>query len=163
MSSFTLPEPREAQPYMEVSALEAGNLQLILTKFLTGARPGESTFCPSLAFSLRHSVTKAHLVFDLGIRRDMDVHPPAVQKNIAGRVIVTPQSVDESLQKGGIDPVDVKTIIVSHLHYDQYVRLMRVQLSLTMDAAWATPLYFQTPLSLWAATRRSSSDNMSTP
>ncbi|OBZ71426.1 N-acyl homoserine lactonase AttM [Grifola frondosa] len=28
------------------------------------------------------------------------------------------QSVDESLKKGGLDPADVKTIILSHLHFD---------------------------------------------
>ena len=118
-SDFTFPEPKPNQPYVEVSALEAGILQLILQKFIAGAQPGESTICPSLAFSLRHSVTGEHLVFDLGIRRDMDVHPPAVQRSISGRLITTPQSVDESLRKGGIDPADVKTVIVSHLHYDQ--------------------------------------------
>ena len=35
-SAFSLPEPRPNQPYIEVSALEAGILQLILTKFLDG-------------------------------------------------------------------------------------------------------------------------------
>ncbi|KAI0691153.1 Metallo-hydrolase/oxidoreductase [Cerioporus squamosus] len=116
--TFTLPEPRAGQPYIKVSALEAGILELIHTRFMAGSRPGESTMCPSLAFSLVHSTTGEHLVFDMGIRRDMDVHPPAVQKSIKGRVIKTPQSVDESLRKGGIDPADVKTVIVSHLHYD---------------------------------------------
>ena len=123
--AFTLPEPLPGQPYIEVSALEAGILQLIHTRFMANSQPGESTMCPSLAFSLRHSTTGKHLVFDMGIRRDMNVHPPAVQKSIKGRVIATPQSVDESLRKGGIDPVDVRTVIVSHLHYDQYVLLLR--------------------------------------
>ncbi|KAI0738881.1 Metallo-hydrolase/oxidoreductase [Daedaleopsis nitida] len=117
-SRYTLPDPQPNQPYIHVSALEAGILQLILQKFIAGAQPGESTICPSLAFSLRHSVNNEQLVFDLGIRKNMDAFPPAVQKSIAGRLITTPQSVDESLRKGGIDPVDVKTIIVSHLHYD---------------------------------------------
>ncbi|KAI0770632.1 hypothetical protein C8Q74DRAFT_1218905 [Fomes fomentarius] len=113
-----LPEPRPNQPYIEVSALEAGILQVILTKFLEGAQPGESTICPSLSFPLRHSVTREHLVFDLGIRRDMEVHPPAVQKSVVGCLITTLQSVDESLKKGGIDPAEVGTVIANHLHYD---------------------------------------------
>lgn len=120
-SKYTLPDPQPNQPYIRVSALEAGILQLILQKFIAGAQPGESTICPSLAFSLRHSVNDEHLVFDLGIRKNMDAFPPAVQKSIAGRLITTPQSVDESLLKGGIDPAGVKTVIVSHLHYDQCV------------------------------------------
>ena len=116
---IALPDPNVKQPYIEVSALEAGLLQLIHTRFIAGSQPGESTMCPSLAFLLRHSVSKDLLVFDLGIRRDLDSHPPAVQKVIANRIITTPQSVEDSLRKGGMDPEDVKTVIVSHLHYDQ--------------------------------------------
>ena len=113
--------------------------------------------CPSLAFLLRHSVSKDLLVFDLGIRRDLDSHPPAVQKVIANRIITTPQSVEDSLRKGGMDPEDVKTVIVSHLHYDQYVLLLLQQCSYTdiRLTAWATPLRFPTPPSSWAATQRS--------
>nr|VWO98202.1 Transcriptional repressor rco-1 [Ganoderma boninense] len=114
----TLPNPDANQPYIEVSALEAGLLQLIHTRFVAGSQPGESTMCPSLAFLLRHSVSKEVLVFDLGIRRDLDSHPPAVQKVIANRIIFTPQSVEDSLRKGGMNPEDVRTVIVSHLHYD---------------------------------------------
>ncbi|EJF57903.1 Metallo-hydrolase/oxidoreductase [Dichomitus squalens] len=115
---FALPEPKPDQPYIQVSALEAGLLQLIHTRFIAGSKPGEFTMCPSLAFFLRHSTSKEHLVFDLGIRRDLAIHPPAVQKVIANRVITTPQSIEESLRKGGMDPADIKTVIVSHLHYD---------------------------------------------
>ncbi|PIL34914.1 hypothetical protein GSI_02701 [Ganoderma sinense ZZ0214-1] len=115
---FTLPNPDVNQPYIEVSALEAGLLQLIHTRFIAGSQPGESTMCPSLAFLLRHSTSKDLLVFDLGIRRDLESHPPAVQKVIENRIITTPQSVEESLRKGGLNPEDVTTVIVSHLHYD---------------------------------------------
>ena len=118
-AKFTLPDPAPDQPYIEVSALEAGILQLIHTRFIAGSAPGESTMCPSLAFSLRHSASGEHLIFDLGIRRDLASHPPAVQKVIANRTIITPQSIEESLRQGGIEPEDVKTVIVSHLHYDQ--------------------------------------------
>ncbi|KAI0738877.1 Metallo-hydrolase/oxidoreductase [Daedaleopsis nitida] len=117
-AKYALPEPKPNQAYIEVSALEAGILQLILERFIAGAEPGTSTMCPSLAFSLRHSVNKEQLVFDLGIRRDLSIFSPAVQKIIAGRIINTPQSVDESLRKGGIDPAQVETVIISHLHYD---------------------------------------------
>ncbi len=159
---FTLPEPRPGQPYIEVSALEAGILQLIHTRFMAGSQPGESTMCPSLAFSLRHSTTGEHLVFDMGIRRDMDVHPPAVQKSIKGRVIATPQSVDESLRKGGIDPAEVKTVIVSHLHYDQCVSCISHKVRpLCSHSGSSTAsemrLLFRKPPSSWAATPRSSS------
>ena len=41
--AFTLPEPLPGQPYIEVSALEAGILQLIHTRFMANSQPGEST------------------------------------------------------------------------------------------------------------------------
>ena len=116
---LALPAPKPDQPFIETSALEAGILQLIHTRFMAGSKPGESTMCPSLAFLLCHSVSKESLIFDLGIRKDLASHPPAVQKITANRTIVTPQSVEESLLKGGLDPANVKTVIVSHLHYDQ--------------------------------------------
>lgn len=116
---FALPDPDANQAYIEVSALEAGLLQLIHTRFIAGSQPGESTMCPSLAFLLRHSTSKELLVFDLGIRRDLTSHPPIVQEIIADRTITTPQSVEDSLRKGGTNPEEVRTVIVSHLHYDQ--------------------------------------------
>ncbi|KAI0369400.1 Metallo-hydrolase/oxidoreductase [Pilatotrama ljubarskyi] len=113
-----LPEPALDQPYMEVSALEAGLLELRLRLFVAGAGPTESAMCPSLSFCLRHSVSGERLLFDLGIRRNLETHPPAVQQLNAGRRVVVQQTVDESLRKGGVDPADVKTVIISHLHFD---------------------------------------------
>ncbi|KAI0642893.1 Metallo-hydrolase/oxidoreductase [Trametes meyenii] len=117
-TNLPLPEPQPGQPYMEVSALEAGFLELRWRLFVEGAGPTESTMCPSLSFLLRHSVSREYALFDLGIRRDLEVHPPAIQQLNAGRVVTIPQTVHESLRKGGIAPQDVKTVVISHLHFD---------------------------------------------
>lgn len=111
---------------MEVSALEAGFLELRMRLFVAGSGPNESPMCPSLSFSLRHSASGDHLLFDLGIRRKLETHPPAVQQLNAGREVLVLQSVDESLVKGGIDPANIKTVIISHLHFDQYVFLHQI-------------------------------------
>ncbi|CDO72265.1 hypothetical protein BN946_scf184970.g117 [Trametes cinnabarina] len=118
MSDNSLPEPQADQPFMMVSALEAGFLELRMRLFVSGSAPTESKMCPSLAFLLRHSATGDRVVFDLGIRRNLDTHPPAVQQLNAGRTVVIPQTVAESLERGGVDPATVKTVIVSHLHFD---------------------------------------------
>ncbi|KAI0650941.1 Metallo-hydrolase/oxidoreductase [Trametes meyenii] len=116
---YSLPAPAADQPYIDVSALEAGIIHLPLQLFVKGATPEEVNVCPSLAFSLKHSGTGAHLVFDLGLRRDKESYPPSVQGIIAKWMpIDVPQSVDESLAKGGVDPKEVQTIILSHLHWD---------------------------------------------
>ncbi|KAH9850220.1 beta-lactamase-like protein [Lenzites betulinus] len=114
-----LPEPQPNQAYVEVSALEAGTLDLPMNFFLMGAPPTEVYACPSLAFSIRHAQSGAHLVFDLGLRRNIASLPPLVQGYVAKVMPYTvPQSVDESLAKGGIDPKDVQTVVVSHVHFD---------------------------------------------
>ena len=122
----TLPEPKPDQAYVEVSALEAGLIRLPMQLFLQGAPPDEINSCPSLAFYIRHVPSGQHLVFDLGLRRDIESFPPIVQAAIARWMPVeVPQSVDESLAKGGIDPKDVKTIVLSHVHFDQCVSSSR--------------------------------------
>lgn len=111
---------------MEVSALEAGFLELRLRLFVAGSGPNESSMCPSLSFSLRHSASGDHLLFDLGIRKKWETHPPAVQQLNAEREVLALQSVDESLRKGGIEPENVKTVIISHIHWDQCVFLLQI-------------------------------------
>ncbi|KAL7279588.1 hypothetical protein ACG7TL_005993 [Trametes sanguinea] len=113
-----LPEAVPGQPFMNVSALEAGSLELRMRLFVSGSGPQESRMCPSLSFLLRHSSTRETLVFDLGIRRNLETHPPAVRQLNAGRTVAVPQTVAESLRQGGIEPADIKTVIVSHLHFD---------------------------------------------
>ena len=74
----TTPGPDQA--YFEVSALEAGIIRLqTLHLFIQGASTEEISICPSLAFSLRHRPSDAHLeVFDLRMRRDTGNYAPAV-------------------------------------------------------------------------------------
>ncbi|KAI0775596.1 Metallo-hydrolase/oxidoreductase [Trametes elegans] len=117
-TSLSLPIPTGNQPYMEVSALESGVIELRLRLFVAGSGPTESTMCPSLSFHLRHSGSGERVVFDLGIRRNLETHPPHVQELNAGRVVLVQHTADESLRKGGVDPADVKTAIISHLHFD---------------------------------------------
>lgn len=111
---------------MRVSALESGFLELRLRLFVAGSGPNESVMSPSLSFSLRHSASGDHLLFDLGIRKKWETHPPAVQQLNSGREVLVLQSADESLRKGGIEPANVKTVIISHLHWDQCVFLHQI-------------------------------------
>ncbi|KAG1741132.1 hypothetical protein EDB19DRAFT_2038912 [Suillus lakei] len=67
-----LPPPSVDQPFMYVSAFERGNIRVHCDLIVDGSSQGESMSCPTLAFSLRHSETKPWVVFDLGIRRDLE-------------------------------------------------------------------------------------------
>ncbi|KAJ6475772.1 beta-lactamase-like protein [Mycena vitilis] len=97
---------------MDVSALEAGLITLPMALYVKGAPPTEVVVCPSIAFVLRHSSSGAQLVFDLGIPRNTEPLPPAVKAVIAKYVPV------QSLQKGGLAPAEVETVMLSHLHFD---------------------------------------------
>jgi len=114
-----LPPPATDQAYMNVSALEAGNITIPIDKFVAGANPASAS-CPSLAFYLRHSKTGFQIVFDLGTRRDFEEYPPATRKRIQdlGFSSKVDQNVAESLEKGGVPPDEVDAVVVSHLHWD---------------------------------------------
>ncbi|EGO22180.1 hypothetical protein SERLADRAFT_440196 [Serpula lacrymans var. lacrymans S7.9] len=116
---ITLPPPAPGQAFMNVSALEGGILPICLDFIVAGALPSEVISCPSLCFFLRHSQTGANLVFDLGIRRDLDAYPPIVPKQYER---FFPESIDqtvsESLDKGGFPPEVVEAVVISHLHWD---------------------------------------------
>ncbi|KAF7290272.1 Lactamase-B domain-containing protein [Mycena indigotica] len=117
-----LPAPSPDQPYMHVSALEAGTIQLPMDFIVQGAAHAYKR-CPSLAFYLRHSASARDLVFDLGLRKDLGSYPPAVQAHYldahTGRMhCAVPQDAAESCVRGGVDPAKVERVVISHLHFD---------------------------------------------
>ncbi|EGN96610.1 hypothetical protein SERLA73DRAFT_93143 [Serpula lacrymans var. lacrymans S7.3] len=114
-----LPPPASDQAFMNVSALEGGILAIPSEYVVTGVPPSEVISCPSLCFFLRHSKTGAHLVFDLGIRRDVESYPPSIQARIKKfNPVNVDETVPDSLGKGGFLPGQVETVVLSHLHWD---------------------------------------------
>lgn len=117
-----LPPPAFNQAYMSVSALEAGLVDLPSLLTVSDATPNEIHTVPSLAFLLTHSQSGKRIVFDLGLRRDTEAYAPYVQMMIDKWMPVTvPQNVEESLRMGGLEASEVETVVLSHLHFDQYV------------------------------------------
>lgn len=68
--------------------------------------------CPAYSFLIEHPKGKK-LLFDLGIRKDWKNLPPAVIGPIKrhGWEISVEKGVDEILEAGGVDPVDINGII----------------------------------------------------
>jgi len=77
-----LPPLNVDQPFVYVSALERGNVCTPCNVVVDGNSQGEFISCPSLPFSLWHSKTKSWVVFDLGIRRDLEGYTPLCQELI---------------------------------------------------------------------------------
>ncbi|KAG2145138.1 beta-lactamase-like protein [Suillus clintonianus] len=117
---MSLPSPVADQAYMNISALEAGSLNVPLQNIVAGSSPTDFIRNPSLAFLLCHSKSGHRVVFDLGIRRDINSLPPAVRWRIQYFDFQpeVPQDVAESLKAGGTLPEQIDTVIVSHLHWD---------------------------------------------
>ncbi|KAF9077628.1 Metallo-hydrolase/oxidoreductase [Rhodocollybia butyracea] len=110
--------PDNDQAYCIVSALEAGHFNLPMKMIIDNAAPGYIVPVPSLSFLLRHSKNDKKLIFDLGIRKDLENYPPVVQKLIQGSNATVPQDVVESLVNGGLSPTDIDTVCISHCHWD---------------------------------------------
>ncbi|KAF1972728.1 hypothetical protein BU23DRAFT_599487 [Bimuria novae-zelandiae CBS 107.79] len=125
---ITLPSPSSNQVCVTVSALEGGHLTLPESLFVTPADPEKRTTVPSLSFLIQHpptiealaqGSTTTKLIFDLGLKRDFTGYREAQQHHIAQRqpTTVSPD-VAESLRKGPLQPEDIDTVILSHVHWD---------------------------------------------
>jgi glyoxylase-like metal-dependent hydrolase (beta-lactamase superfamily II) len=118
------PNSSTDQIYVTVSALQAGHLTLPEKLFVTDADPDKRATVPSLSFLIQHpsrfNASKIEkLVFDLGLKRDFAGYREAQQHHIAQRQpTTTSPDAAESLREGGLDPKDVDTVILSHVHWD---------------------------------------------
>ena len=120
----TLPAPSPHQVHVTISALQAGHLTLPENLFVTDADPNKRATVPSLSFLIQHPPTTDesqphNLVFDLGLKRDFTGYREAQQHHISQRqpTVVHPDVAD-SLRKGGLEPTDIDTVILSHVHWD---------------------------------------------
>lgn len=120
VAGSTLPSDRLNQVYMDISALEAGYIHLPEREFITPNDPIAVHRCPSLAFYLFHPPTGTKIVYDLGLRRDVENYPPKVHKQFIDgkRTVEIPVDVKESLERGKIQAEDIDIVVVSHMHYD---------------------------------------------
>lgn len=122
--NVTLPASAPNQTYVTISALHGGYLTLPEKLFVTDADPEKRSTVPSLAFLIQHPSTNGalqthKLVFDLGLKRDFSGYREAQQHHISQRQPTsTSPDVGESLKAGGLDPKDVDTVILSHVHWD---------------------------------------------
>ncbi|KIK69581.1 hypothetical protein GYMLUDRAFT_511899 [Collybiopsis luxurians FD-317 M1] len=120
MSAVALPPAIDGQAYCIVSALESGHIDVHLEMFLDNAVPGSKETVPSLSFLLRHSKTNDTLIFDLGFRKDLENYPSSITKLALDKFVRVPQDVVQSLAKGGLSPADIKTVCLSHCHFDHF-------------------------------------------
>lgn len=107
--------------FVTVSALDAGHLTLPERLFVTDAVPDKRSTVPSLSFLIQHPCSE-NIIFDLGIKRNIQDYTPAQRAHISQRqpTITSPDCAD-SLRNNAkpLDPArDIDYIILSHVHWD---------------------------------------------
>ncbi|KAG7443893.1 uncharacterized protein BT62DRAFT_1078088 [Guyanagaster necrorhizus] len=115
-----------SQSIVTVKAINVAGPSTILpaAQVLEPVLPGYETMTmPVYAFFIEHRATKKRLMFDLGMRKDQEGLPPAIQQMLTmwrnlGFGIVVDKDVYEELQEGGVDPATISTVIWSHSHLD---------------------------------------------
>ncbi|KAH8692215.1 beta-lactamase-like protein [Talaromyces proteolyticus] len=109
-----------ADSYVKVSLLPSGFLTLP-EHFFCADQDDKSVrnTVPSMSFLLHHPRTGSNIVFDLGLRRNLDDYPRNIHPHLRTRQpIHTAPDAGESLKKGGLKPSNIDIVILSHVHYD---------------------------------------------
>ncbi|KAJ5382252.1 hypothetical protein N7517_000163 [Penicillium concentricum] len=123
MEGFFLTEPRPDQVYVELSALEGGQLTLPEKMFITEADLERRVTVPSLSFLIRHpsgiSGKPTNILFDLGMKRNAEEFSPTMQAHISNRQpTIVHSDVADSLRGGNLEPSSIDLVLLSHVHWD---------------------------------------------
>lgn len=114
---------QRAQRVVKASALHGGTFTLPLKLFIADAAETDRSLVPSLSFLITHQDAAANqrtnIVFDLGLRRDVQGYIPSIQEHIQTRQPMdTLPDVRQSLEEGGVPTGDISHVILSHVHWD---------------------------------------------
>ncbi|PWI73094.1 hypothetical protein PCL_10109 [Purpureocillium lilacinum] len=117
------PSVAETGGTVHVHALSAGHLTIPEEQFVSPCAEGARKTVPSLCFLIQHTRPGTNkttrIVFDLGLRRDVDRYAAPIQRHIQTRQpMTTDPDVVKSLRKGGLSADDIDYVIYSHVHWD---------------------------------------------
>ncbi|KAL6245331.1 hypothetical protein RBB50_008106 [Rhinocladiella similis] len=120
------PEPLNAPPGASVKVQIVDGTARITAPtdvFMTPPIHGHTQmFAPAFSFLIEQVSSGRKILFDLGLRKDWQSHPPAVQSLISGPgwAFDVPKNVDEVLQENGVDVKGgaIEAVIWSHWHFD---------------------------------------------
>jgi glyoxylase-like metal-dependent hydrolase (beta-lactamase superfamily II) len=107
---------------VSLHALSAGHITIPERFFVVPADQEAKKTVPSLSFLIQHKDDNGRItriVFDLGMRRNLDLYPKVLAEHLKNRqpVSTNPDAV-ASLAKGGLGVDDIDYVIFSHVHYD---------------------------------------------
>lgn len=110
----------EGAATVQVHALSAGHFTLPEEQFVCPSSHAARKTVPSLSFLVQHtnSLTgkRTKIVFDLGLRRNIDRYSEPIRRHVATRQpMTTHPDVVNSLAAGGLTPNDIDYVIYSHV------------------------------------------------
>lgn len=115
---------------VQVHALSAGYFSLPEEQFVHPSSHAARSTVPSLCFLVQHfnpvTGNNTNIVFDLGLRRDINRYAEPIRRHVATRQpMTTDPDVVKSLNRGGLTPDDIDYVIYSHVShvYENYVPL----------------------------------------
>lgn len=121
-SYFANTSGRQIIPWatVELNALSASHFTLPEEQFVQPASHGARRTVPSLTFLVQHydslNNRTTHILFDLGLRRDISRYSEPIQRHIATRQpLTTEPDVVKSLRAAGLSPDDINFVIYSHV------------------------------------------------
>ncbi|KAJ7646925.1 beta-lactamase-like protein [Roridomyces roridus] len=106
-----------------VKAFDLGSLTVVNSSqiAISPVLPGqESVEFPMFAFLVEHQATQKRIMFDLGIRTDVENFVPSLSGIFAAGIyqLRDNKDVTEVLQQAGINLTSIDTVIQSHGHFD---------------------------------------------
>lgn len=120
-----LPTPKLNQLFVTISPIPGGQITLPEQYFVHPADKTARHTVPSLSFLITHpgatNSSPRRVLFDLGLRSSLTSYSEPQQHHLLNRKPYTlGPGVASLLRSGGIDPADIDTIILSHVHYDHH-------------------------------------------
>lgn len=117
--TIIIPPPR-GDACVNLQLLSGGELQLPMKLFIEGADENDFRRVPSMSWLIEHDGSGKKLIFDLGLRKDIENYTPFVHERL--RTVIKCAigfDVFDSLADKKISPEsDIDTVMLSHLHYD---------------------------------------------
>lgn len=107
-------------PVLRVSALPTGTLHLPDRWLFEDGSPDTTLnrqFSPDYSFLIEHPSGKK-VLFDLGIRKDLENNPEVIQKDYPLIEPKVRRDAVDILATGGLEASDIDAVIFSHLHFD---------------------------------------------
>jgi hypothetical protein len=112
---------------VSIHALSCGHFTLPEYQFVQPISQDARKNVPSLGFLIEHhdplTGKATRIVFDLGLRKDIQNYAAPIQKHIKTRQpMTTDPDVTKSLARGGLKPADIDFVIYSHvrIRHDHY-------------------------------------------